>query len=308
MITLAEIQAARQRIRDIVLKTPVIEDPAGSGLRFKAEHLQRTGSFKLRGAANAVLLAAEAGARHVVTGSSGNHGQAVAYIARQLGIQATIVAPEDAPQVKVQGMRSFGATVEFCGRTSTQRLARAAEIVKETGAVFIAPYDDRNVQAGQGTLGLEILEQAPDVEAVYVPIGGGGLISGVATAIKESNPKVRVIGVEPETANDAYLSRQKGERVDIGGSSTIADGLRSATPGEMTFPIIQRYVDEIVLVSDEEIKRACRFLLETVRQAVEPSGATSVAAALRAGGKAVAVVSGGNLDLANLSGVPAWMP
>lgn len=308
MVTLADIEAARERIRSIVLQTPLIEDPTGTGLRFKAEHLQRTGSFKLRGAANAVLRAAEAGAKHVVTGSSGNHGQAVAYIAKQLGIQATIVAPEDAPAVKVRGMRSYGATVELCGRTSTQRLARAAEIVKETGAVFIAPYDDPFVQAGQGTLGLEIIAQAPDVEAVYVPIGGGGLIAGVATAIKEANPKVKVIGVEPETANDAYLSRQKGERVDIGGSTTIADGLRAATPGELTFPVIQRYVDEIVLVSDDEIKRACRYLLEQVRQAVEPSGATSVAAMLRAGGKSVAVVSGGNVDLASLSGVPAWMP
>lgn len=308
MLTLADIQAAQHRIREIIIRTPVLEDPSGNGLRFKAEHLQRTGSFKLRGAANRVMLAAEAGARRVVTGSSGNHGQAVAYIARQLGLKATIVVPEDAPRVKVRGIESWGATVEFCGLTSTERLARAAQIVAETGAVFIPPYDDLAVQAGQGTVGLELLEQAPDVETVYVPVGGGGLIAGVATAIKESNPRVRVVGVEPELANDTYLSRQQGARVGIGATSTIADGLRTATPGELTFPVVQRYVDEIVLVSEEEICRAGRYMLEQVRQAVEPSGAVSLAAALRSPGRAVAVISGGNLDLAGLSGVPCWMP
>jgi threonine dehydratase len=308
MVTLADIQAARQRIQHLILRTPLIEDPAGSGLRFKAEHLQRTGSFKLRGAANRVMLAAEAGARSVVTGSSGNHGQAVAYIAQRLGLKATVVVPEDAPAVKVRGIQAWGATVEFCGLTSTERLARAAQIVAETGAVFIPPYDDPQIMAGQGTIGLEILEQWPDVETVYVPIGGGGLISGVATAIKELNPRVRVVGVEPELANDTYLSRQQGARVGIGATTTIADGLRTSIPGELTFPVVQRYVDEIVLVSEAEIRQAGRYLLEQVRQVVEPSGAVSVAAALRAGGKAVAVISGGNLDLAGLQGVPAWMP
>lgn len=306
MINLAAIRAASERIRPNVIRTPVLEDPTGTGVCFKAEHLQRTGSFKARGATNRVILAAEAGARHVVTGSSGNHGQAVAYIAHQLGLKATIVVPEDAPRVKVRGIESWGATVEFCGRTSTERLARAAQIVAESGAVFIAPYDDPQVMAGQGTVGLEILEQVPDVETVFVPIGGGGLISGVSTAIKESNPRVRVVGVEPALADDTYRSRQQGMRVNIGASTTIADGLRSSEPGEMTFPVIQRYVDEIVLVSEEEIRHACRYMLEQVRQVVEPSGAVSVAAALRTGGRAVAVISGGNLDLAELRGVPAW--
>ncbi|MFZ5827422.1 MAG: threonine ammonia-lyase [Bacillota bacterium] len=306
MISLAAIRAASERIRSNVIRTRVLEDPTGNGLRYKAEHLQRTGSFKVRGATNRVILAAEAGATHVVTGSSGNHGQAVAYIARQLGLKATIVVPEDAPRVKVRGIESWGATVEFCGRTSTERLARAAQIVTETGAVFVAPYDDPEIMAGQGTTGLEIMEQAPDVETVFVPIGGGGLISGVATAVKELNPRVRVVGVEPALANDTYLSRQQATRVNIGSSTTIADGLRSSEPGELTFPVVQRYVDEIVLVSEAEIRHACRYMLEQVKQAVEPSGAVSVAAALRAGGRAVAIISGGNLDLAELSGVPAW--
>jgi len=307
VITVADIHQARERIRQMVLRTPVIEDPAGSGLTLKAEHLQRTGSFKLRGASNRVMKAAEEGARHVVTGSSGNHGQAVAYVARHLGLKATIVVPEDAPAVKVRAMREFGATVEFCGRTSNERLARAAEICRTEGALFIPPYDDPYVQAGQGTAGLEILEQVPDVEVVFVPIGGGGLISGVATAIKESNPRVKVVGVEPELANDTFLSRRRGEIVDIGASATIADGLRTSHPGRLTFPVVQRYVDEIVLVSEAEIKAACRFLLTKMKQAVEPSGAVSVAAALQVGGSGrVALVSGGNLDLDDLRGVPAW--
>jgi len=306
MISLADIQAARQRIAAMVLTTPVIEDPTGTGLLLKAEHLQRTGSFKLRGAANRVLKAVEEGARHVVTGSSGNHGQAVAYVAMKAGIKATVVVPEDAAAVKVAGIRSFGATVEFCGLTSNERLARAAEITRTEGAVFIPPYDDPYVMAGQGTAGLEIVEQAPGIAAVYVPIGGGGLISGVATAIKELNPAIRVIGVEPALASDTYQSRQRGEVVDIGASRTIADGLRTSHPGSLTFPVVERYVDEIHLVSEEEIRAACRYVLTTLKQAIEPSGAVSVAAALRAGGRAVALVSGGNVDLEGLRGVPAW--
>lgn len=306
MLTLNEIRAARERIAGLVARTPIIEDPAGDGLLLKAEHLQRTGSFKLRGATNRVMQAAQAGARHVVTGSSGNHGQAVAYVAQKFGLKATIVVPVDASPVKVRGIRSYGAEIEFVGLTSSDRLARAAEIMRSTGAVFVPPYDDEQVMAGQGTIGLEILEQVPDVATVYVPIGGGGLISGIATAIKESNPRVRIVGVEPELANDTYLSRQRGEIVTIGTTTTIADGLRTSHPGELTWPIVQRYVDDIVLVSDDEIREACRYLLERVKQVVEPSGAVSVAAARRAGGRAVAVVSGGNIDLSGVSGVAAW--
>ena len=297
MITLADIQEARERIREIALLTPVIQD-LYSPLRIKAEHLQRTNSFKLRGAANAVSQAVAAGARHVVTGSSGNHGQAVAYIARQLGIRATIVVPEDCQPAKMRGMERWGARVEFGGLTSTARLARAAEITEQEGAVFIAPYDDPRVMAGQGTVGLELLEQVADLEVVYVPVGGGGLISGVATAIKESRPGVRIIGVEPELANDTYLSLQAGRIIAVDATQTVADGLRTAQPGNLTFPVIQRYVDEIVTVSEEEIRQARRYLLEQMKQVVEPSGAVSVAAALRSGaGRAVAVVSGGNADL-----------
>lgn len=298
MTRLAMILEAQERIRPHVIRTPVLEDPTGTGLRYKAEHLQPTGSFKVRGAASRVVRAAADGVRHVVTASSGNHGQAVAYIAQRLGLRATIVVPEDAISVKLEGMRAFGAAVEFCGRTSTARLERAAAFARAEGALFIPPYDDPYVIAGQGTAGLEILEQFPEVETVYVPIGGGGLIAGVATAIKERSPQVRVVGVEPETANDTYLSVQRGEVVNIGGSSTIADGLRASRPGDLTLPIICKYVDEIVLVSDAEIRSAVVHMLRGLRQVVEPSGATSVAAALRQGRgrRAVALVSGGNLD------------
>jgi threonine dehydratase len=306
MVDLSQIRAAAERIRPLILRTPVIEDPTGTGLLLKAEHLQRTGSFKLRGAANRVQKAVEEGARHVVTGSSGNHGQAVAYVAQQLGIRATIVVPEDCNPAKLRGMQAWGARVEFCGLTSSERLSRAAEITRTEGAVFIAPYDDPEVMAGQGTAGLEILAQVPDVTTVYVPVGGGGLISGVATAIKETDPHIRVVGVEPALANDTYLSRQKGEIVDIGLSRTIADGLRTSHPGSLTFPIVQRYVDDIQVVTEAEIRQACRYLLVVMKQAVEPSGAVSAAGAMRAGGRAVALVSGGNLDFEGLRGVPAW--
>lgn len=303
MITVADIHAARDRIQGIVLRTPLVEDPTGSGLRIKAEHLQRTGSFKLRGAANRMLRAAEEGARHVVTASSGNHGQAVAYMARELGMKATVVAPEGCAPVKVHGMRSYGATVIFS--SPADRIARAEELTRREGAVFIPPYDDPHVMAGQGTAGLELLEQAPDAQTVYVPVGGGGLVSGVATAIKETNPRVRVIGVEPETANDTFLSRQKGERVTIPVPPTIADGVRTVQPGKLTFPVVQRYVDEIVLVSEAEIEDAVRYLFTHLKQVVEPTGAVSAAAALRAGGRAIAVTSGSNVDMDVLNGILA---
>lgn len=303
---LAEILAARSRIAGLAFRTPVLEDPTGSGLMAKAEHLQPTGSFKIRGAANRLICAKEAGIRRVVTASSGNHGQAVAYVASRLGLEATVVVPEDAAAVKVAGIRRYGATVEFCGVTSHERLARADAISRETGAVFVPPYDHPHVMAGQGTAGLEILEQAPGVRTVYVPVGGGGLITGVAVAIKESQPGVRVIGVEPERAADAQASLRRGAIVAHNGTDTIADGLRTTQPGSLTFPLMLRYLDDIVTVSEAEIREAGRHLLTAWKQAVEPSGAVSVAAARRSPEGALALISGGNIDLDQLSGVPAW--
>jgi len=299
MSSLKEIWNACKRIESIAIRTPIIEDPSGSGLRIKAEHLQRTGSFKVRGAANRVVIAVEQGAKHVITASSGNHGKAVAFIAQRLGIKATIIVPEDARAIKVLGMTSCGATVERCGTTSDARLARALDLSHQLGATFVPPYDDQFVIAGQGTAGLELLEQAPDVEVVYIPVGGGGLLSGMALAIKQTCPWVKVVGVEPELGNDTYLSYQKGEIVAVaGGAPSIADGLRAVQPGSMTFPIMRRHVDEIMLVSEAEIEAATRWMLTTMKQVVEPSGAVSVAAARRAGpARAVALVSGGNLEV-----------
>jgi threonine dehydratase len=305
MLNLTDIRKAQRTITGITVQTPIltsgsISQELGNELFLKGEHLQKTGSFKIRGAANMVKRVAEDGARHVVAASSGNHGQAVAYVAQQLGLRATIVVPEDAAMCKVDAIRAYQGEVEFCGVTSPERLKRAAEISELQGAVFIPPYDDTLIMAGQGTAGLELLEQLNNIDEVYIPIGGGGLISGIATAIKESNPRIRVIGVEPAIANDTYLSIQQGTRVNIGGTSTIADGLRTSIPGELTFPIVTRYVDDIVLVSEEQIKSAFTLVLERMKQVIEPSGAVSVAAALAreaAGKRIVAIVSGGNVDI-----------
>ncbi len=306
MINLFDIQKARETIQDTIHTTPLmtskqLSEKCGNKIFMKCEHLQKTGSFKIRGAANKVMHEARHGAKYVTAASSGNHGQAVAYIAQQLGIKAKIVIPEDAALPKIHAIRAYGASIEKCGTTSTERIPRAKEIAEKENGVFIPPYDDPYIMAGQGTIGLEILEQMEHVDMVLVP-GGGGLISGILTAIKESKPCVKVIAVEPEIANDTYLSLQNKQITSIGGSSTIADGLRTSQPGELTFPIVQKYVDDIVVVSEEEIRGAFTFILERMKQLVEPSSATVVAAAMyRKLGvenkQIVSVLSGGNVEL-----------
>ncbi|WP_019121550.1 threonine ammonia-lyase [Brevibacillus massiliensis] len=307
MITLQDIQAAKQSIADIACVTPMMQSEqlsrvCGNQVILKAEHLQKTGSFKIRGAANKVKQAAAEGAKYVTAASSGNHGQAVAYTANRLGIPATIVVPEDATLCKVNAIKAYNGKVETCGTTSAERIPRAREIALQEGGVYIPPYDDPFIIAGQGTIGLEILEQLGDVDVVVVPIGGGGLVSGILTAIKESSPRIQVIGVEPALANDTYLSRQRGQITSIPASSTIADGLRTSQPGDLTFPIVMKYIDDIVLVSEEEIRQAFCFVLERMKQMIEPSSATTVAAAMFgnlpfAGKRVVTVISGGNVDL-----------
>ncbi|MBP1930171.1 threonine ammonia-lyase [Ammoniphilus resinae] len=306
MMGLEHIHQARERIAKIIKRTPLmcsntIDEKIGNQLFLKCEHLQKTGSFKLRGASNKVIFEAEHNARYVVAASSGNHGQAVAYIANQLGLKSTIVVPENAATCKQEAIKAYHGGVEFCGFTSGERIERAKQICEDEQAVFIPPYDDPLVIAGQGTAGLEILEQLDQIDEVYVPIGGGGLISGIATAIKESNPRIRVIGVEPTLANDTYLSYHNGKRINIGVTTTIADGLRTSIPGELTFPIVQKYVDEIVLVEEEAIKRAFTLVFTRMKQVIEPSGAISIAAAMESGARGkriVALVSGGNVDTA----------
>lgn len=313
-IDLSEIVRARERISPVALETPILpavglDVPPGMELWLKAESLQRTGSFKFRGAYNAISsLPPEERARGVITYSSGNHGQAVAAAAHLLGIRAVVVMPEDAVPLKVDRTREWGAEVDFAGTSSLDRERRALQLSEEHGYVVIPPFDDRRIIAGQGTVGLEIVEQRPDVEAVLVQVGGGGLISGIATAIKVQHPHIRIIGVEPEGGADAQASFQSGTLTTWDSINTVADGLRTSRIGELNFAAIRAYVDEIVTVSDEEILDTVRALATGVKLVVEPSGAVATAAALsgRAGlgeTRAVAVISGGNIDPAMLVSV-----
>ena len=279
-----------------------LDQALGAKLFFKCENFQRGGAFKIRGASNLILsLGADEIAHGVVAFSSGNHAQATAIAAKYVGAKATIVMPLDAPRSKLEATRAQGATIVSFDRLTDDREAIAARLLEETGATLVPPYDHPMIIAGQGTAALELLEDHPDLDALVVCIGGGGLISGSATIAKSINPRIRVFGVEPERANDAWQSFRKGERVQIPPPDTIADGLRSPSPGKLTFPIIQRLVEDIVLVTEDEIREAVRFAFTRMKMVVEPSGAVSIAAALygklpkdvkRAG----LIVSGGNMD------------
>ncbi|WP_422122038.1 threonine/serine dehydratase [Planococcus sp. X10-3] len=310
MVNLQDVERARQEISGLIHETPILVSEllnaqASRQIYLKSEHLQKTGSFKIRGAANAVKRAEREGAKFITAASSGNHGQAVAYIAGKLGIPAIIVVPEDANRVKVAAIEAYGGEIEYCGFTSADRIPRAKKLAEDNSGVYIPPYDHPDVIAGQGTVGLEILEQLPDVDVIVVPVGGGGLIGGILTAVKAIKPEVQIIGVEPETGNDTFLSLESGKITAVAGSSSIADGLRTSQPGELTFPILQQLVDGIVLVTEEEIKFAMQFVIERTKQLIEPSAATGVAAVLsgKAGAenqKIVVVLSGGNIDLLEL--------
>ncbi|HEY4365521.1 MAG TPA: threonine/serine dehydratase [Bryobacteraceae bacterium] len=312
VVTLEDIRAASKRIRPNAKRTPVMTSrsfDAESGVRafFKCENLQTGGAFKIRGASNFVAqLTAEQLSRGVVAYSSGNHAQAVAIAARNAGASATLVMPLDAPRNKVEATRGQGARIVTYDRFTEDRTAIGKRIAEETGAALVPPFDHPWIIAGQGTTALELLEEIPDLDAIAVPIGGGGLISGCSIAAKGMKPGIRVIGVEPEDGNDTFLSLAAGKRVEIPAPGTIADGLRSPMPGEMTFPIIQRNVERVVLVTDEEIRRAVKFLLLRMKILVEPSGAATVAAALSGklrgmGGRVGVVISGGNVDFEALA-------
>jgi threonine dehydratase len=305
-VSLDEIRAARQRIAGVIQRTPVLrafglQPPDGLELWLKAENLQRTASFKMRGAFNAIASLDEPDrARGVITYSSGNHGQAVACAARLLGVRAVVVMPEDAVRLKVEATRRWGAEVVFAGHTSLDRQERAMELVRERGYDVIPPFDDRRIIAGQGTIGLEILEDLPDIAAVIVPVGGGGLISGVATAVKGLRPEVRVIGVEPEGGADARDSLRSGELVTWQTVETVADGLRTSRVGEINFATMRETVDQVVTVPDDEILDALRLLADDAKLVVEPSGAVATAAVLfgHTGLRdmhVVSVISGGNV-------------
>ena len=307
MIDLAAIHAARTRIAGRLHRTPLLSASrlgarGGVRLALKCESLQKTGSFKVRGALNRVVqLDADARARGVITVSAGNHAQALAWAARDAGVRCTVVMPTVASQTKVDASRGYGADVVLHGASGMEAFARAHELAAERGLVFVHPFDDADIQAGQGTVGLEILEQEPDVEAVIVPIGGGGLIAGIAVAIKEQRPDVRVYGVEPTGAAVMRKSLDAGRPMRLETMKTIADGLAAPMAGEHTYPVVARYVDDVVLVSDDEIMGAMRDLLFSAKLLAEGGGAAATAAVLARslpieGRRVVSVVSGGNVD------------
>src|SRR5882672_4184297 len=312
MLTIALIQEAAARIRDRVHRTPVItsrsfNEATGKEVFFKCENLQRAGAFKIRGATNKILsLTEDEKKRGVAAFSSGNHAQAVALASREAGIRAVIAMPDDAPQAKVAATRAYGAEIVFYDRLKQDRERVAIEIAEREGRVMVPPYDDYQILAGQGTCGVEFLEEVPDLDCLLAPCSGGGLFAGVSTAAKAINPWVRCFPVEPDTADDTRQSFLKGERVSIPPPPTIADGLRVQSPGTLTFPILQKTAEDVLTVTDEEIIETIRFLLFRMKLLVEPSGAAAAAAVLAnklpSGTKRVGVIlSGGNIDVELLS-------
>ena len=307
------ILEAAERIRDGIVATPCTRtrafgDIVGCPFHLKFENLQRTGSFKDRGSLNRLLqLTAEERARGVITASAGNHGQGLAYHGGRLGIPVTVVMPVTAALNKVTNTRGYGATVVQSGSVLDESAEEAARLAAESNLVTVPAFDHPDIIAGQGTIGLEILEQVPDVDTVLVPVGGGGLISGICIAIKEVRPEVRVIGIEADAAASAKASRGAGEIVQIATSDTLADGIATKRIGDLTFPIIERYVDELVSVGEAEIAAAILLLLEREKTVVEGAGAVPLAA-LRSGllplardATVVAVLSGGNIDINMIS-------
>src|SRR5580700_10563547 len=314
MVTIHDIVEAQARLRGVTVRTGLIqaslgEDGAGPDSRklyLKPENLQPIGAFKLRGAYNKISsLSPEERSRGVITYSSGNHGQGVAYAARALGAKAVIVMPSNAPAIKREATASLGAEIVLVGPGSLERQIRAEELSAQYGYVIVPPFNDEKIVAGQGTMGLEILEDLPEVETVLVPVGGGGMLSGVATAIKLSKPDVKVIGVEPELAADAQASLRAGKIVQSTAeqsSRTMADGLRTQSIGPINFEHIRQYVDDIITVSEDEIRHAMMWLATNPKTVAEPSGAVAVAGFLFHQDELpkttynVAIISGGNVD------------
>lgn len=314
LVTMDEIEAAAGRIRVVAVRTPLLPFPevseeSGGAVRLKCESLQRTGSFKIRGAYNFVSqLSPEEMERGIITYSSGNHAQAVALAAREKGVRAVVVMPTTAPGVKVDGARSLGAEVVFEGTTSIERKVRAEAIAKEERLAMVPPFDHPHIIAGQGTVGLEIARDWPEVDLVLVPIGGGGLAGGTAAALKRLLPQVRVVGVEPEGAPAMRAALDAGEPVTLPRTETIADGLAPVRAGSLTFLHAREFLDDVVLVTDDAIRRATALLVFRRKLVVEYSGAATLAAvmagAVDVGGLNVALVlSGGNLDPSLLEGL-----
>ncbi|MFI7296186.1 threo-3-hydroxy-L-aspartate ammonia-lyase [Streptomyces sp. NPDC050121] len=311
-ITLDDVRDAAARLKGVAHRTPVLRSRTldrivGAEVLLKCENFQRVGAFKFRGAYNAASrLAPEQLARGIAAYSSGNHAQAVALAARELGTTAVIVMPEDAPRSKRAATAGYGAEIVTYDRYAGDRVAIGEALAAERGLALIPPYEHPHVMAGQGTAALELLQEAGELDALLAPVGGGGLIAGSATALKGLRPGIRVLGVEPEAGDDTKRSLEAGRRVEIPVPRTIADGQALHTPGELTFSVNRRLVDEIVLVSDDEIRAAMRFAFERLKIVVEPSGATPLAALLtgRVDGlprRVGVIVSGGNIDAARFA-------
>ncbi len=309
MVTLEDVQAARQRIFDRIYLSPCARSEtlsrlAGCQAFLKLENLQMTGAYKERGALNKLLtLSSGERAKGLVAASAGNHAQAVAFHAGRLGISATIVMPEGTPLIKVVNTRSHGCRVVLNGSSYDEAYAEARRMEQAEGLTFVHPFDDLVIIAGQGTIALELLEQVPDMEAVLVPVGGGGLLSGIAVALKALAPAVKVLGVETELLPSMLASIEEGRLVTVDAATSLADGIAVKRPGEITFRHVQKYVDEIVTVSEEEIASAILYLLEKEKTVSEGAGAVTVAALLNhkvrglEGRRVVALVSGGNIDV-----------
>ncbi|MCU1264189.1 MAG: Pyridoxal-5-phosphate-dependent protein [Acidobacteria bacterium] len=307
MLTIQSIKEAAARIAGHIHHTPVMtsrafDKVAGKQVFFKCENLQRVGAFKFRGATNRILsLTEEEKRRGVIAVSSGNHAQAVALAAREAGVRAVVAIPADAPKMKIAATREYGADIRFFDRLADDREAFGRDIAEREGLVMVPPYDDYLIMSGQGTCGLEFLEEVSDLDCILTPCSGGGLFAGVSVAARALHSRIRCFAVEPETANDTQQSIAKGERVSIAPPSTIADGLRVQTPGALTFPITQQNAEDVLTVSDEEIVETLRFILMRLKLLVEPSGAAAAAAVFfrklpkdveRVG----VVISGGNID------------
>jgi len=312
MLTIKLIKEAAARIDGRIHRTPVItsrsfNEATGKEVFFKCENLQRAGAFKIRGATNKILsLTDEEKRRGVAAFSSGNHAQAVALASREAGICAVIAMPDDAPKAKVAATRAYGAEIVFYDRLKQDREGVAIEIAEREGRVMVPPYDDYLILAGQGTCGLEFLEEVPDLDCLLAPCSGGGLFAGVSTAAKALNPRLRCFAVEPDTADDTRQSFLKGERVSIPPPPTIADGLRVQSPGRLTFPVLQKTAEDVLTVSDDEIVETIKFFLFRMKLLVEPSGAAAAAAVLanklpNDARRVGVILSGGNIDAELLS-------
>ena len=308
--TFEQVQKAYLKIREKVHRTPVlssqkVNERAGGELHFKCENFQKVGAFKFRGATHAIgELSDEDAQNGVATHSSGNHAQAVALAAKKRGIPAYIVMPENAPKVKVNAVRDYGADITFSESTQEGREATLKKVVDDTGATFIHPYDNPDIIMGQGSAAVELLEDRPGLDILLAPIGGGGLMSGSAIAASGISPETEVIGTEPEVANDAYLSFKTGKRHPVQSTDTVADGLRTSL-SDLTFACIQKHVDDIVTVTEDEIVEAMRFIWERMKIIIEPSCAVPVAAVFNGkvdvkGKKVGIIITGGNIDLDHL--------